>query len=119
MSEKDSAEEAQKRAIFEAMSERRKKHVLKIGYEKWDPFQKPKDPIDIRTDGSRRTTQMLVREYLETVDQDTYSNAYGQGVLEIALGIVNTDDRFLGMFDFACWYKELLDREGRKRPGHE
>jgi hypothetical protein len=58
-----SAEEAEKRkkAIFDSMSPRRQKHILRKGYAKWDPFQEPKDPIDIRKDKTRRTTQMLVR----------------------------------------------------------
>jgi hypothetical protein len=31
-------EEKRKRAIFESMSPRRQKHILKKGYEKWNPF---------------------------------------------------------------------------------
>ena len=41
-------EEKRKKAIFESMSSRRQKHILKKGYENWDPFQEPKDPIDIK-----------------------------------------------------------------------
>jgi len=106
--------EDRKRAIFESMSERRRQQILKKGYEKWNPFVEPKDPIEIRTDPTRRTTAMLVREFLQTKSFETYSNAYGRGVLEIALGIVNEDDRFRGMFEFSCWYRDLLDREGRE-----
>jgi hypothetical protein len=29
--------------------------------------------------------------------------------MEIALGIVNNDERFRGMFEFSCWYRRLLD----------
>lgn len=105
-------QEARKKAIFERMSPRRQKHILKKGYEGWDPFIAPKDPIDIRKDKTRRTTQMLVREFLQTRPDKKYSNAYAGGVLEIALGIINNEDRCLGMYDFSCWYKELLKREG-------
>jgi hypothetical protein len=101
-----------KRAIFEAMSPRRQQHILKKGYDAWDPFQEPKDPIDIRRDQSKRTTQTLVREFLQRKDADAYSTAYGRGVLEICLGIVNQDERFIGMYEFACWYRDLLSREG-------
>lgn len=101
-----------KKAIFDAMSPRRQRHILKKGYDKWEPFQEPKDPIDIRKDKSKRTTQMLVREFLQMKDQGSYSSAYGRGVLEISLGIVNDDDRFLGMYEFSCWYRDLLIREG-------
>ncbi len=107
--------ESRKKAVFDNMSSRRQKHILKRGYDKWNPFEEPKDPIDIRTDGTKRTTQMLVREFMESRDtQEPYSNAYGRGVLEMALGIVNDDDRFIGMYDFVCWHQELLKREGKK-----
>ena len=49
MSKLSPEEEAQrKQAIFDRMSPRRQKHILKLGFDKWDPFQEPKDPIDIR-----------------------------------------------------------------------
>jgi len=109
-----SAEEAERRkkAIFDSMSPRRQKHILKRGYEKWDPFEEPKDPIDIRKDKTRRTTQDLLREFLQTRSGEAQNNAYNRGVLEIALGIVNGEDRFRGMYEFACWYRELLIKEG-------
>ncbi len=105
-------EEKRKKAIFDSMSPRRQKHILKKGYKKWDPFQEPKDPIDIRKDKTRRTTKMLVREFLQTKPLQEYSNAYGQGVFEICLGIVNDDERYKAMFEFSIWYNELLKREG-------
>jgi hypothetical protein len=105
--------EAKKRAIFDSMSPRRQKHIMKKGYEKWNPFQEPKDPIDIRKDKSQRTTHELVRTFLQQKDLDSYSPAYGRGVLEIALGIVNEDDRFIGMYDFALWHHELLKKENK------
>ena len=114
MNDTSSEKAKRKRAIFDAMSSRRRNHILKKGYERWDPFQEPKDPIDIRRDKSKRTTQMLVREFLQQKDSETYSPAYGRGVLEICLGIVNNEDRFIGMYEFSCWYRELLIREGHE-----
>ena len=106
--------EKRKRAVFDSMSPRRQKHILKKGYDKWDPFEEPKDPIDIRKDKTKRTTQMLVREFLQSCGSDEYSNSYGRGVLEIALGIVNEDDYFGGMYEFSCWYRDLLKKEGQE-----
>jgi len=109
-----SAEEIRlrKKAVFDAMSSRRQKHILeRVGYDKWDPFQEPKDPIDIRRDQSKRTTQQLVREFLHSRTLKEYSNAYGAGVLEICLGLMNDDDRYRAMFEFSCWYRDLLERE--------
>lgn len=99
-----------KKAIFDTMSPRRQKQILKRGFDRWDPFEEPKDPIDIRRDVTRRTTQQLVREFLQQCGQDKYSNAYGRGVLEMALGIINHDDRFIGMFEFAQWYTEEVKK---------
>ena len=115
MSEMSSREvDERKKAVFDSMSPRRQKHILKKGYDKWDPFQEPKDPIDIRKDKTKRTTQMLVREFLQSLGSEGYSNAYGRGVLEMALGIVNDDDRFIGMYEFVLWHQELLKREGHE-----
>lgn len=104
--------ERRKRAVFDSMSPRRQKHILKRGYDAWDPFEEPKDPIDIRKDKTNRTTQTLVREFLQTRPGEAENNAYNRGVLEMALGIVNREDRFRGMFEFACWYREILRKEG-------
>jgi hypothetical protein len=101
-------QELRKKAIFDSMSPRRQKQIAKRGYDRWDPFEEPKDPIDIRRDATKRTTQQLVREFLQNCGHEKYSNAYGRGVLEIALGIINEDDRFLGMYEFACWYQNQL-----------
>ncbi|MCP4747589.1 MAG: hypothetical protein GY874_15835 [Desulfobacteraceae bacterium] len=102
--------EARKKAIFDSMSPRQQKRIVKRGYEKWNPFEEPKDPIDIRRDKTKRTTQQLVREFLQNSGHESYSNAYGRGVLEIALGIINDDDRFIGMYEFCCWYQKQLQK---------
>ena len=111
--------EKRKKAVFESMSKKRQQYITKRGYEKWDPFQKPNDPIDIRTDKTKRTSQMLVRDFLQSRTFDKYSNSYGRGVLDMALGIINEDEKCIGMYEFACWYKELLknelDLDGEKR----
>ncbi len=114
MTELLSETEEKKKAIFDNMSPRRQQHILKKGYKKWDPFQEPKDPIEIRRDQTKRTSQMLVREFLQSRNSQDYSNQYGRGVLEICMGIVNDDERFKGMFEFSCWYYELLKKEGIK-----
>lgn len=111
MADRSHEEEQRKKTIFETMSPRRQKQILKKGYEAWDPFQVPKDPIDIRTDRTHRTTQMLVREFLQSRKGKEYSNEYGRGVLEICLGIINGDDKFLGMYEFSIWYSGLMQRE--------
>lgn len=99
-----------KKMIFEAMSPRRQKHILKRGYEKWNPFSEPKDPVDMRMDKTKRTSQMLLRDFLESTDLDEHGSDYKKGAFEICLGIINEDEKFIGMFDFACWYNEELKK---------
>ena len=105
-------QEERKKAIFDSMSPRLQKHILKKGYKEWNPFQEPKDPIDIRKDKTKRTTQTLVREFLHTRTSEDYSNEYGRGVFDLCLGIINDDDRYRGMFEFSVWYHALLLKEG-------
>ncbi len=104
--------EQRKKAVFDSMSPRYQKRIKKRGYDKWDPFQVPKDPIDIRRDKTHRTTQMLIREFLTSCPADEYDNSYARGALDLALGIVNNDIHSKGMYDFACWYQDLLKKEG-------
>ena len=101
-----------KKAVFDRMSPRRQKHILKKGYDAWDPFAEPKDPIDIRRDKTKRTTQMLVREFLQSRFTESPGNNYSRGVFDICHGIINNDERFIGMYEFSCWYRELLKKEG-------
>ena len=80
-----SADEAarRKKAVFDSMSERRQKHILKRGYDRWDPFEEPKDPIDIRKDKTKRTTQMLVRERGYNMPRDADQQAAWSGVVSV------------------------------------
>ncbi|PIP40533.1 MAG: hypothetical protein COX19_05540 [Desulfobacterales bacterium CG23_combo_of_CG06-09_8_20_14_all_51_8] len=114
MNDAKKEEEARKKIIFDSMSERRQKHILKRGYAEWDPFQEPKDPIDIRQDRTRRTSQMLIREFFQSLESNAYSNEYGRGAFELCMGIINENEKYQGMFDFACWYKDLLIKEGHE-----
>ena len=103
---------AQKRAIYDRMSARGKKYVDSLGFDVWDPFQEPKEPLDIRKDVTKRTTQELVRRFLQEQAPEGAGNLYSQGVLDAALGIVNKDEKIRGMFEFCLWYDRLLRREG-------
>ena len=70
--------------------------------------------LDVRLDVTKRTTQQLVREFLQlkAARNEQYGNDYGRGVLECALGIVNRDEKFQGITDFCLWYHDLLKKEG-------
>ena len=106
-------EEERKKAIFDAMSARSRKRILDKGYEKWDPFLMPKDPIDIRMGEQRETASALIGRFMQTCCHEEHSDAYGRGVWEICMGIIGGDDRCRGMYDFSCWYRDMLKAEGR------
>ena len=108
-------EKERKQAIFDGMSPRRQKHILKKGFDEWDPFIEPQDPIDIRKDKTKRTSQQLISEFLQSRTLEDYSNEYGKGAFDLCLGIINDNERYKGMYDFACWYKELLEKEAIKK----
>jgi hypothetical protein len=105
-------EAALKQAIYDKIPERRKKYIDKVGYDNWDPFQKPQDPIDIRLDETKRTAQQLMREFLQSRKEPT-GNEYNRGAWELCLGVIGDSPRFQGMFDFCHWYRDLLEREGK------
>ena len=59
-------DEKLKRDLYEKIPARRRKFIDRIGYDNWDPFPKPNDPMEIRTDVSQRTTQQLIREFRQS-----------------------------------------------------
>jgi len=108
--------EAQKRAIYEKIAPRRRKFIDKMGYDNWDPFQKPFDPIDIRVDTSKRTSQELMREFMAArTPEAPASNDYQQGAWEMCVAVINGSERFKGIFDFVLWYAKLLEQEARPK----
>jgi hypothetical protein len=110
--------EERKKAIFDTMSPRVQKHILKKGYEVWDPFQEPKDPIELRDQKQNLTARQIARSFLAACDFSEYSNAFGQGAWEICLGLVNEDERYMGMYAFSIWYdkeKQKLKEEQEKK----
>ena len=107
------AEQARlKREIYEKMNPRRRKFVDRLGYDLWDPFQNPKDPLDIRTERSQRTAQDLLDEFSRAHAAASRDRAYRKGAVECALGIINKDEKYQGIFDFCLWYHDLLKAEG-------
>jgi len=114
MEKNDPQYEEAKRVMYEKLAPRRKKFIDKIGYENWDPFPVPFDPLDIRTGEDGRTISDLVNQFLrERGAQGKVSSAYSRGVSEFAAGVVQRDDRFKGMFEFVLWYAETLRRENK------
>ena len=109
-----SEDEIRKKAIFDGMSKKRKERILKTGYDNWNPFVQPRDPIDIRLDKNRLTAIEVTRKYLQSIKNRNCSKAYTQGVWEICMGIFQDTDRYKGMYEFSCWYSEFLNENQSK-----
>lgn len=105
-------QEKLKRGIYEKMNPRRRKFVDRIGYDVWNPFQAPNDPLDIRTDRTSRTLQDLVRDFMRDTNCSEKDGAWRKGVMECALGIIRKDEKYQGIYDFCVWYQNLLRKEG-------
>lgn len=101
-----------KKAIFDMMGKRGQTKILKMGYDEWNPFEEPKDPLDIRKDITKRTIHDLVQEFLQARREEKTSVSFGEGVLEIAMALMNNNDKYRGMFEFSVWYSDLLRKEG-------
>lgn len=104
-------EEEQKRFFYERMSPRRRRFIDRIGFDNWDPFEGPKEPMDIRTDITQRTVQELVRDFLHSVSQEMHGGEYSRGATDVALGIVAGQEKYKGVLDFCVWYHEMLQKE--------
>lgn len=103
-------QEKKKRAIFDAMSARSRKRILARGYDEWDPFLPPKDPIDLRMAQRRETALSLMRRFLRECPPSEGGNEYGQGAWETCLGIIGGEERWQGSYDFSCWYRDVLKK---------
>ena len=114
-------EEKQKKAIFDSMSPRGQKHILKKGYDEWDPFIKPKEPLAYKlrqeAKGEEVTPdsghELYERFFAERKITD-YSAEYVKGVLEIAEGIFRERDSYRGMYDFSCWYEKWREEHEKE-----
>lgn len=103
-----------KRTLYEKMSPRRRKFIDRIGYEQWDPFQEPKQPLDMRRDRTARTLQELLQDFMRASDGKNRDPAWQKGAAECALGIIQKNEKYQGIFDFCLWYARLLEKEGHK-----
>ncbi|MDE5833743.1 MAG: hypothetical protein K2H64_12350 [Desulfovibrio sp.] len=105
-------QERYKRAIYEKLNPRRRKFIDKIGYDVWNPFQEPKEPLDIRRERAGRTLQELAREFMRDAGNGK-SAEWKKGAMECAMGIIKKDEKYQGVFDFCLWYTKLLEKEGQ------
>jgi hypothetical protein len=105
----------QKRLFYDGMSPRRRRFIDRIGFENWDPFAGPKEPMYIRKDLTQRTAEELVREFMKATVGRMHGGEYARGVTACAVGIVAGQEKYQGVLDFCVWYHELLQKEKLSR----
>lgn len=105
--------EEQKRYIYEKLSQRRRKFVDRIGYDTWDPFQKPFDPIDIRKEVTGRTSHELTTMFLSDRGKKP-TQEYTQAISEFTLLLVMNSERVRPVFEFCLWYAKHLEKHGKQ-----
>ncbi|MDP2646665.1 MAG: hypothetical protein Q8P24_17130 [Desulfobacterales bacterium] len=112
MKELSGEEQERKKAIFETMSPKRQGYILKIGYDAWDPFAPPKDPIDLRKARSEGAARAMVRQFLQSRNGQDDPKEYVRGAVEICSGLIRREASYSGMYDFACWYQKFAQKDG-------
>lgn len=103
--------EEQKRAMYEGLSPRRRRFVDRIGYENWDPYQAPFDPIDIRTDALGLTTHELLNRYYKSLPAPPDPD-YMQTLSEFMVLLVMNVEKVRPILEFSEWYAERLKERG-------
>lgn len=96
--------ERRKRAIFEQMSPRGQKRILKMGYENWDPFQEPKDPREQIRSATALQATMILAEFYQTQGQDERLRSHHKELLDLCRGLLREDPRALALSAFCCWF---------------
>ena len=103
----DKEKEKKKKAIFDGMGLKRQQRILKkIGYDNWDPFQAPKDPLDLRDRKSDLIASALIRRFISDCEIEDPDANYIRALMEISKGLLREEERYKAMYDFCCWYKK-------------
>ncbi len=99
--------ERRKRAIFEQMSPRGQKRILRLGYENWDPFQEPKDPREQIQSNTAVQAAMILAKFYQTAGQDERLKSHHKELLDLCRGLLRQDPRALALSAFCCWFERM------------
>lgn len=99
-------QEMRKKAIFEAMSERGQKRVLRMGYENWDPFQEPKDPRERIFSSASLKSNEIVRQFYESREGREEAVALHKELFELCRGLLSGEARAHTIYEFCLWYRQ-------------
>lgn len=96
--------ELKKKAIFDGMSKRGQERILRIGYDRWDPFEEPKDPRERIFGSASIKAGILVKEFFRTTGIKEESVAVHKELFELCRGLLQGEDRSKTIFEFCNWF---------------
>lgn len=105
--------ESRKQYMYNKMSKRRRKFVDRMGYENWDPFAAPFDPIDIRKDMSGYTSDQLSQLFVHETGHSS-NQEYIDAVNEFNVMLVMNFEKVRPVYEYCLWYAEHLKKHGIK-----
>jgi hypothetical protein len=98
--------EIRKKAIFDGMAKRGQERILRIGYENWDPFEKPKDPRERIFSTASLKASGLVQEYYGTMGEKEESVSVRKELFELSRGFLQGESRAKAIVDFCAWLRK-------------
>ncbi len=96
--------EIRKKAIFDGMSKRGRERILRMGYDKWNPFQEPKDPRERMFSQVSLNAGTLLREFLQVHPQSGHSEVIQKELFELCVGLLRGEPRARILLEFCNWY---------------
>lgn len=110
-----SAEEIEQRKqyMYEKMSKRRRKFVDRMGYENWDPFAAPFDPIDLRCDPTGYTSDQLTHMFVKATGRSD-NQEFIDAVNEFNVMLVMNFEKVRPVYEYCLWYAEHAKKHGIK-----
>ncbi|HAA04057.1 MAG TPA: hypothetical protein DCZ69_15070 [Syntrophobacteraceae bacterium] len=105
MSESSSEYETKKRAIFEGMSQRGQKRILRLGYENWDPFQEPKDPREQILGTVYVKADTIVRQFYAANPTNEGACDFHKDLLDFAVSLLRGERRAQILHEFCNWFQ--------------
>jgi hypothetical protein len=100
--------EKRKKAIFDGMSKRGQERILRMGYDKWNPFQEPKDPRERLFSPVSMNAHALLKEFYQANPQVGPSEVVQKELFELCVGLMRGETRAEIILDFCSFYKQRV-----------
>lgn len=102
--------EMRKKAIFDGMSKRGQERILRMGYDKWNPFQEPKDPRERLFSPVSMNANALLKEFFQANPEARSSEVVQKELFELCVGLLRGEARAGVILDFCSFYKQRVSK---------